>query len=55
VNFDLMYNATQTVIENATGIKHKFQKDGGSERSDLILQTIQARERMVLSYAMAET
>jgi len=50
-----MYDATKTVIENATGVKHKFQKDGGNERSDLILQNIQARERMVLSYALAGT
>ena len=55
VNFDLMYDATKTVIENATGFKAKFKKDGGSDRSDLLLQNIQARERMVLSYAMAGT
>lgn len=31
----------------------KFKKEGGSERTDLTLQNIQARSRMTLAYMFA--
>ncbi len=35
------------------GIEAKFKKEGGSWNTDLALQNIQARSRMVLTYFLA--
>ena len=35
------------------GITPKFMKEGGNHRTDIALQNVQARSRMVLSYFLA--
>jgi NAD+ synthase (glutamine-hydrolysing) len=35
------------------GVEAKYKKEGGSWRTDLALQNIQARSRMVLTYFLA--
>lgn len=35
------------------GVDLKFQNDGGTARTDLALQNMQARTRMVLGYFLA--
>ena len=41
------------LCKTSLGIDLKYQKAGGTWRSDLALQNIQARQRMSLSYLMA--
>lgn len=41
------------LCKTSLGIDLKYQKEGGTWRSDLALQNIQARQRMSLSYLMA--
>ena len=42
------------MFETITGKEPKFEVYGGSYIEDLALQNIQARQRMVLSYLMAQ-
>jgi len=59
INISNIVSAFKDTIENqitnAEGEKHKlkFLSEGGSQTEDLILQNIQSRTRMVISYAIA--
>ena len=41
------------ISSKALGVDLKFEKDGGTARTDLALQNVQARTRMVLGYSIA--
>lgn len=53
INFDAIYEQNVKLCESSLGVELKYQKDGGSWRSDLVLQNIQARQRMLLAYMFA--
>ncbi|KAJ5928972.1 hypothetical protein N7466_007928 [Penicillium verhagenii] len=54
VNIDNMFNSTKNILTQATGFEPKFKVHGGSNTSNLALQNIQARSRMVLAYYFAQ-
>ncbi|KAJ6095687.1 hypothetical protein N7486_006433 [Penicillium sp. IBT 16267x] len=54
VNIDSMFNSTKNILTQATGFEPKFKVHGGSNTSNLALQNIQARSRMVLAYYFAQ-
>lgn len=53
INFDDIYLSYQKISSEELGVEAKFKKEGGSWRTDLALQNIQARSRMVLTYYLA--
>jgi NAD+ synthase (glutamine-hydrolysing) len=53
VTIDEAYNAIANIFKNSTGMDPKFKVHGGSDSSDLALQNIQARIRMVVSFLFA--
>lgn len=54
VEIDEPVKAILGVFEKATGKTPHFKMHGGSPRENLALQNIQARERMVIAYMMAQ-
>lgn len=54
VDIDTMVDASLSVFIGATGLVPKFSLHGGSPTENLALQNVQARQRMVLSYFMAQ-
>lgn len=54
LNIDIVYNAVVTLFTTVTEYVPNFQVFGGSKESNLALQNIQARLRMVLSYLFAQ-
>ncbi|KAJ5267161.1 hypothetical protein N7478_009969 [Penicillium angulare] len=54
VNIDDMFHSTKNILTQATGFTPKFKVHGGSQTSNLALQNIQARSRMVLAYYFAQ-
>ncbi|KAJ5759235.1 hypothetical protein N7520_006391 [Penicillium odoratum] len=54
VNIDNMFHSTKNILTQATGFEPKFKVHGGSNTSNLALQNIQARSRMVLAYYFAQ-
>ncbi|KAJ5646640.1 hypothetical protein N7490_003012 [Penicillium lividum] len=54
VNIDNMFNSTKNILTQATGFEPRFKVHGGSNTSNLALQNIQARSRMVLAYYFAQ-
>lgn len=55
INFQHIFEAYHKLSNESLGIKLSFQKYGGSWRTDLALQNIQARSRMLLSYMLSQT
>ncbi|KAL2759369.1 hypothetical protein ACRALDRAFT_2038250 [Sodiomyces alcalophilus JCM 7366] len=54
VNIDETFHATKNILTQATGFEPKFKVHGGSSTSNLALQNIQARSRMVIAYYFAQ-
>ncbi|KAK3346645.1 glutamine-dependent NAD(+) synthetase [Lasiosphaeria hispida] len=54
VNIDDMFHSTKNILTRATGFEPKFRAHGGTVTSNLSLQNIQARSRMVLAYYFAQ-
>ncbi|ROT43738.1 glutamine-dependent NAD(+) synthetase [Sodiomyces alkalinus F11] len=54
VNIDDTFHATKNILTQATGFEPKFKVHGGSSTSNLALQNIQARSRMVIAYYFAQ-
>ncbi|KAH8690888.1 hypothetical protein BGW36DRAFT_306121 [Talaromyces proteolyticus] len=54
VNIADVYNSTRNILTQATGFEPKFKVHGGSTTSNLALQNIQARSRMVIAYYFAQ-
>ncbi|CAI2359539.1 unnamed protein product [Moneuplotes crassus] len=54
VEIDDLFDVTKTLFHNLTGKEPKFEAHGGTYNEDLALQNIQARQRMVMSYLMAQ-
>ena len=55
INFQPIFDAYHSLSNETLGIKLSFKKYGGSWRTDLALQNIQARSRMLLSYMLSQT
>jgi NAD+ synthase (glutamine-hydrolysing) len=53
-NIDPVFNALKSCMVTATGFEPKFKSQGGNQTTNLALQNIQARARMVLSYEYAQ-
>ena len=51
---DDLFDSTKNLFGKITGKEPKFEVEGGSYIEDLALQNIQARQRMVLAYLMAQ-
>jgi len=51
---DEMYESTKNLFQKITGKEPKYESQGGTYAEDVALQNIQARQRMVLSYMMAQ-
>ncbi|KAF1911445.1 putative glutamine-dependent NAD(+) synthetase [Ampelomyces quisqualis] len=54
LNIDDVFTAQKSLLTNATGFEPKFKVHGGTDTSNLALQNIQARSRMVTSYYFAQ-
>ncbi len=54
IKIDGVITAVQKLFTSVTGKTPRFQVHGGSAAENLALQNIQARERMVLSYLLAQ-
>ncbi|KAK5061419.1 hypothetical protein LTR84_007962 [Exophiala bonariae] len=54
VNIDATVNAHEKIIEQALNFEPKFKVEGGSNAENLAKQNIQARNRMVIAYEMAQ-
>ena len=54
LNIDTVYNAVTTLFTAVTSYVPKYKMYGGTQASNLALQNIQARLRMVLSYLFAQ-
>ncbi|KOS20618.1 Glutamine-dependent NAD(+) synthetase [Escovopsis weberi] len=54
VNIDDVFHSTKNILTQATGFEPKFKVHGGSVTSNLALQNIQARSRMIISYYFAQ-
>lgn len=54
LNIDTVYHAVTTLFTTVTGYLPKYKMYGGTPASNLALQNIQARLRMVLSYLFAQ-
>jgi NAD+ synthase (glutamine-hydrolysing) len=52
---DDVFLAQKSLLTNATGFEPKFKVHGGNDASNLALQNIQARSRMVTSYVPFES
>jgi NAD+ synthase (glutamine-hydrolysing) len=50
LDIDDVFQAQKGLLTNATGFEPKFKVHGGNDASNLALQNIQARSRMVTSY-----
>ncbi|KAM3070610.1 glutamine-dependent NAD(+) synthetase, variant 2 [Clarireedia jacksonii] len=53
-NIDPVYDAQRALLQSATGFEAKFKMYGGTKASNLALQNIQARLRMVNAYTFAQ-
>jgi NAD+ synthase (glutamine-hydrolysing) len=54
LNIDTVYKAVTTLFTTVTSYVPKYRMYGGTPASNLALQNIQARLRMVLSYLFAQ-
>ena len=54
VNIDDIFDSQKSLLTKATGFEPLFLSQGGSTTSNLALQNIQARSRMVTSYFFAQ-
>jgi NAD+ synthase (glutamine-hydrolysing) len=54
ISIDEAVSAHQSIIEKTLSLKPKYQSQGGSMAEDLALQNIQARNRLVVSYELAQ-
>ncbi|OAK96376.1 glutamine-dependent NAD(+) synthetase with GAT domain-containing protein [Phaeosphaeriaceae sp. SRC1lsM3a] len=54
LNIDDVFQAQKSLLTNATGFEPQFKVHGGTDTSNLALQNIQARSRMVTSYYFAQ-
>ncbi|KAJ9617089.1 glutamine-dependent NAD(+) synthetase [Cladophialophora chaetospira] len=54
INIDETVTAHENIIHNALNFKPKFQVEGGSAAENLARQNIQARNRMVVAYELAQ-
>lgn len=54
LDIDDVFHAQKGLLTNATGFEPKFKVHGGTDTSNLALQNIQARSRMVTSYYFAQ-
>ncbi|KAI1880261.1 hypothetical protein JX265_001882 [Neoarthrinium moseri] len=53
-NIDETVDAMESIVDQALNFKPKYQVEGGSVAENLAKQNIQARNRMVYSYALAQ-
>lgn len=53
-NIDTVYDSQRALLQSTTGFEAKFQMYGGTKASNLALQNIQARLRMVNAYTLAQ-
>ena len=53
-DIDAVYDSIKDMLTQATGFQPRFRVHGGSQTSNLALQNIQARARMVISYYFAQ-
>ncbi|KJZ76907.1 Glutamine-dependent NAD(+) synthetase [Hirsutella minnesotensis 3608] len=54
VDIDDMFHSTKNILTQATGFEPRFKVHGGTNTSNLALQNIQSRSRMVLAYYFAQ-
>ncbi|KAK3210283.1 hypothetical protein GRF29_44g2234228 [Pseudopithomyces chartarum] len=54
LNIDLAFDAQRQIFSQATGFDPKFKVHGGTQTENLALQNIQARQRMVTAYMLAQ-
>jgi NAD+ synthase (glutamine-hydrolysing) len=54
LNIDLAFDAQRQIFTQATGFDPKFKVHGGTQTENLALQNIQARQRMVTAYMLAQ-
>lgn len=55
INFQKIYESFKELADKTLGLDLKYKNSGGNWRSDIALQNIQARARMLLSYLFAQT
>ena len=55
INFQSIFESFKELGEKTLNMSLNFKVEGGSRRTDLALQNIQARSRMLLSYMLAQT
>jgi NAD+ synthase (glutamine-hydrolysing) len=53
-NIDTVYDSQRALLQSTTGFEAKFKMYGGTKVSNLALQNIQARLRMVNAYTLAQ-
>jgi NAD+ synthase (glutamine-hydrolysing) len=53
-DIDPVYDAQVKLLQSVTGFEPKFKMYGGTKVSNLALQNIQARTRMINAYALAQ-
>ncbi|KAJ4295491.1 glutamine-dependent NAD(+) synthetase [Kalmusia sp. IMI 367209] len=54
LNIDGAFDAQRKIFSDATGFSPNFKVHGGSQTENLALQNIQARQRMVTAYMLAQ-
>jgi NAD+ synthase (glutamine-hydrolysing) len=54
LDIDDVFHAQKGLLTTATGYEPKFKVHGGDNTTNLVLQNIQARSRMVTSYSLAQ-
>ena len=54
VNFNHIVNSYRGLASEVLGKEAKFESEGGSKSTDLCLQNIQARNRMAITYMIAQ-